>query len=78
MQETIFIRVTFPNHDYIRTEARTSTAVLPTPTPTQMLNQMLNSFQVEYELPIPELKRIMSNKTTQPKILPEEITCSLS
>ena len=74
MQETIFIRVTFPNHDYIRTEARTSTAVLPTPTPTQMLN----SFQVEYELPIPELKRIMSNKTTQPKILPEEITCSLS
>ena len=74
MQETIFIRVTFPNHDYIRTEARTSTAVLPTPTPTQMLN----SFQVEYELPIPELKRIMSNKTTQPKILPEEIICSLS
>ena len=74
MQETIFIRVTFPNHDYIRTEARTSTAVLPTPTPTQMLN----SFQVEYELPIPELKRIMSNKTTQPKILPEETICSLS
>ena len=74
MQETIFIRVTFPNHDYIRTEARTSTDVLPTPTPTQMLN----SFQVEYELPIPELKRIMSNKTTQPKILPEETICSLS